>query len=312
MASCSSEREARELAVLKGVFRQVQLHPEVVEFILTRGIASVPDFYGLVKADCYEWNLEAVLVTVASQRSNALEVSRIKAAWRAAKVLVLESEKARMSGSTDDRDELSEEQLKGELYQAWDDFHHFHHFQFDLFTVPSDELLDKLHREVQGCQASVIPIKKVHSLESAVSAYKYVGAYNTPEMDKVYMYFMGLRILGNGYASIGQHQVPSKAHPGTSVCFAPWQVNAQYAEFCLRKVMTTSMEPAQMLPWFHTRDMLTRTKMVKLMRSGWPQGEALVKAMAEEEFAWSTPPIAISTGSSTQSKGEPSSKRLKH
>ena len=54
MASCSSELETRELAALKGIFRQVQLHQDVVEFILTMGAASVSDFYGLVKAECYE------------------------------------------------------------------------------------------------------------------------------------------------------------------------------------------------------------------------------------------------------------------
>ena len=325
MASCSNEREARELAVLKGVFRQVQLHQDVVDFVLTMGTASVSDFYGLVKAECYETELVEVVLDNTAQKGNALQVSRIRAAWRAAKVLILKTEKARLSGTIDDLDEPLEEQLQGELYQAWDDFHHF---QFDMFTAPSDALLGRLYREVQRCQASVIPIKKVQSLASAAvptstqerdlggQVRLSIGA-NAPEVDSVYVYFMGLRVLGHAYALIGQHDVPSKAQPGAFVRFAPWQVNAHYADFCLRKVMTTSMSPAQQLPWFHTKDELTRTKMVELMRSGWPQGEALVKAIAETEIAWSIPPEAgqaarNNNNNSSQSGGEPNSKRPKH
>ena len=124
-ASSSSERQARELAVLKGIFRQVQLHHEVIEFILEMGIATISDFYGLVKAETYEWNVEVILEHVISQKGNALQVSRIRAVWRAAKVLVLKSEKSKVSGTIDDLDEPLEEQLQGELYQSWEDFHHF-------------------------------------------------------------------------------------------------------------------------------------------------------------------------------------------
>ena len=56
--------------------------------------------------------------------------------------------------------------------------------------------------------------------------------------------------------------------------------------------------------------------MVELMRSGWPQGEALIKAIAEMEIAWSIPPdagqAAKSNGNNTQNNGEPNSKRQKH
>ena len=46
------------------------------------------------------------------------------------------------------------------------------------------------------------------------------------------------------------------------------------------------------LPWITQKEELTRTKMVEHMRAGWPQGEALLKAVAETEIAWTVPPAA--------------------
>ena len=54
------------------------------------------------------------------------------------------------------------------------------------------------------------------------------------------------------------------------------------------------------MSWMTQKDELTRTKIVEHMRAGWPQGEALQKAMAETEIAWTVPPAAA-----VQSSSEP-------
>ena len=280
MASCGSkEREARELAQLQGIFRQAQVHTDIQQYVLAEnslGAASVSDFFGLVKAHAYQDELVSMVVKgVDSQKDNPLQVSRIRAAWRAARLVVQKSEQTRLTGTSEDLEEPLEEQLQGELYQSWDDHHHF---QLDMFTAPSDRLLGRIYREIQRCQATVIPIKKVHSLAVAAippqqqerdlgSQIKLTIGADVAPVESVYVYFMGLRVLGNAYALSGQRDVPSKLHTGTTVRFSPWAVNAHYADFCLRKVMTTEMRPSQQLPWMHTKDEVTRTKMVELMRS---------------------------------------------
>jgi hypothetical protein len=134
----------------------------------------------------------------------------------------------------------------------------------------------------------------------------------------VYSYYLGLRVLANAYALTGQHVVNSKLLDGKSVRFSPWATNVQYAEYCLRKVMTTSMQPHQQLDWLQLKDEATRTKMVEHIRFGYPQGEALTKALQEMEVAWTIGPVRSGPeksdlgGQRRDSQGGPPAKRPKH
>jgi hypothetical protein len=58
-------------------------------------------------------------------------------------------------------------------------------------------------------------------------------------------------------------------------------------------VMTTAMQPHQQLSWLQLKDEATRTKMVEHIRLGYPQGEALTKALQEMEVTWTIGPVPV-------------------
>ena len=301
VASCTggADKEAREKALLVSVLKTAKLHDDISKYILeTLGVSSVSDFYGLVKESNYEDELVTLIVSkIETQKDNPLMYARIRAAWRAAKNLILKKEKGQVTGTSEDTEEPLDDTVSGELWQSWIDYYHF---QLDIFLKPSDNLLGRIYRECQRGQATVIPIKRVQNLAVAAlpttrqqrdlgnNVRLIVDAESDPVMN-VYLYYMGLRVLGNAYAITGQHDVPSRAGSG-NVRFAPWEVNCMYADSCLRKVMTTPVRQDLQLQWLQSKDELTRTRMVELMRTGWPQGEALTKAIADTEVAWTVLP----------------------
>ena len=199
-------------------------------------------------------------------------------------------------------DEALDENVQSELWAAWEQYYHF---PLDMCNKPCDALLGRLYREAQRGQATVIPIRKVQSLAVAALPASFqrrdlgsgihllLGEEPDPIMS-IYGYYIGLRLLGNAYAITGQHEVPSKVQPG-NVKYSPWHVNCLYAEFCLRKVMTTPMKADLQLDWLKEKDEITRTKMVEYMRAGWAQGESLTKALAELEISWTVAPTVAAT-----------------
>ena len=295
-----ASRQERDLQQLKNLLKAAQVHVDIEKCVLEALHAeSVTDFFGLVKVDNYEDELITLIHSqVDSQKNVQIQKSRLRAAWRAARTAVDQAEKRRGSGMVDDLDDPLDEVQHSELMRTWNDYHHFN---CCMYTHPSDILIGRLFRENQRVQATVLSIRKVQSLAQAAlpqarEEHNLGGTFRvsvTPEpapIESVYKYYMGLRILANGYAIAGQHRVPSRVHHGTEVVFSPWDANVNYADECLRKMYAVPMAPHLLLLWLTAKDELTRTKMVELMRNGWPQGEALVKAMAETEIAWTIPP----------------------
>ena len=89
---------------------------------------------------------------------------------------------------------------------------------------PSDSLLGRLYRENQRNSATVLAVRKVQSLYMTAMPEKKKGtalaAGITVTLGKelepirsIYRYYVGLRILGNGYAITGQHKVNSRIWP---------------------------------------------------------------------------------------------------
>ena len=139
-------------------------------------------------------------------------------------------------------------------------------------------------------------------------------------MKTVVEYHRALRVLGNAYCLVGSYDAPSQLQSSTKVKMAPLQAQLDYADMVLR----VSSALAAVL-WIRDRDEATRGRMVELMRQGWPQGEALTRAAAEQEIHWLSPTVPSSkrARSPEQSatprkeaktgqtyKGEPACKRL--
>ena len=109
----------------------------------------------------------------------------------------------------------------------------------------------------------------------------------TVPIKSVTHYYNALRILGNAYALAGSNEVPSHADPKTRVRNCPLQVQLDYSDFVLR-VAAQAEAPVS---WVAERDETTRGRMVELIRQVWSQGEALSKAMVEQEIYWHQPPV---------------------
>jgi hypothetical protein len=323
-----TDRAAREKAALEGVFKSCNVAEAVRKYIIdTLGAASVSDFYGMVSEEKFEQELiELILDNVASAKDNPLQTSRIRAAWRAARTIVCKNESRKQQGAApEELEEILDDTIQGELWLTWEEFYHF---QLDMYNTPSDLLIAKLYREAQRGTATVIQIKRVQCLAEASAPSNMqrrdlghnirllIGEDPDPIMS-VYRYYLGLRVLANAYALTGQHMANSKVLEGKSVRFSPWAVNVQYAEYCLRKVMTTSMQPHQQLDWLQLKDEATRTKMVEHIRFGYPQGEALTKALQEMEVAWTIGPAPARAektdlGGQQSSQDGPPEKKPKH
>ena len=107
-------------------------------------MTSVADFFGMSKAESFEEELVKVVIKqVVSNKDNLLQVSRIRTAWRAARVQITKAEQRKTTGSSEDLEEPLDETLQEELYQSRDDRHHF---KLDMFTTPSDLLIGRLYR----------------------------------------------------------------------------------------------------------------------------------------------------------------------
>ena len=104
----------------------------------------------------------------------------------------------------------------------------------------------------------------------------------------VAQYYFGLRVLANACAKAGNYEFPSKLEKDTKVTFAPLDTNLDYADFAFRMVLKQRGSAYDLLKWLEERDLHTRGRMCNLMRGGYPQGEALVAAMKEDELKWST------------------------
>jgi hypothetical protein len=119
-----------------------------------------------------------------------------------------------------------------------------------------------------------------------------VGNHDPPPLRRLSRYYFGLRILANAKALAGSHMVESHVDKATRVVFAPLDVNLDYSDFWLRKTSQFDLGEAQVLQWALQKDEETRSKEVELVRSGWPQGEALARALALSEVSWTIGPAS--------------------
>ena len=220
-----ASRQERDLQQLKNLFKAAQVHVDIEKYVLgTLHAEFVTDFFGLVKVDNYEDEIITLIHSqVDSQKNVQIQKSCLRAAWRAARTAVDQAEKRRSSGMVDDLDDPLDEVQHSELMRTWNDYHHFN---CCMYTHPSAILVGRLFRENQRVQATVLSIRKVQSLAQAAlpqardehnlgSTFRVSVTPEPAPIESVYKYYMGLRILTNGYAIAGLHRVPSRVHHNT-------------------------------------------------------------------------------------------------
>jgi hypothetical protein len=299
---------AAELQKLKLVLGAASIDPIVIDHMEnTLMIASVTDFVNYVEHSKYETELGPfVLETLPPVGDNPhalaksrIQLTRLRTAWEAAFIQHEKKKKRRLEGAVEDTEEPLDEMTRSDLLNA---FITLHAITPTMHLMPADSLLGRVYREYERGNMTVLPIKKAMSLylaslpreqqllEIGNGVQLQVGKVEAPPIKRLARYYFGLRILGNAKSIAGCHKVESKIEGGKQVVFSPMGVNLDYADHWLRKTSSFSLPESVILDWALTRDEETRAKEVELVRGGWPQGEALTKALQMTEIAWTVGP----------------------
>ena len=151
------------LDLLKQCFSDARVPQELADYaVATVGLQSVEDFVSLVTPAGYETELNTVLVEpCAATKGNALALSGVRAAWRAARAQVLKAELKKSQGlPSEDMDEPLEASTQDSLLQQWKKYS----LKLSVHLQPSDSLLGCLYREHMRGTPTLIPVAKVRSL----------------------------------------------------------------------------------------------------------------------------------------------------
>ena len=177
-----------------------------------------------------------------------------------------------------------------------DDFQKKYNFSPVEWLIPADKTIAYFHRMFTGRgNKEVTPIKSIKSLMGTLEPDKNVtrriGSLKIQFDEKeekneavngIYAYRNQLLRMAYAMAAAGSHEVDSKLVPGTKVIYAPLDINVGYAEEAYMKAMgkTNSQE------WLKNKDEKTRRTMVRYMKEGYSQGEALTAALKKLELSW--------------------------
>ncbi|CAE8586815.1 unnamed protein product, partial [Polarella glacialis] len=299
--------QVRKMDELQQVLKEAAVEEEICAYMIdVLRMTSVEDFVRFVSEAAYETELLShILIKVASFKSDPLQLSRLRTAWRVARATLNKTEQRRIAGQgAEDMDEPLDASTQDSLLKQWAATYSQN---LAAWLHPADSLLGRIYREFQRNTPTVISIKKVKSLLIAsrpsserevnlggnVKLHLSDGVVDGLSIANCVDYYWGLRILGYARSIVGQYKTSSMQTPGAQVVYAPLSVNMDYADICLKRSQVwQGLEP---LSWLRTMDEATRGRQVELMRMGWPQGEALQKALTEMELQWTVGPVASQT-----------------
>ena len=97
---------------------------------------------------------------------------------------------------------------------------------------------------------------------TSISATHYIGSLAEPEVPiyTIIDYYFALRVLTNVWAFVGNWEIA----PGKK--FMDKTTAQNYADDTLRWTSQSGLANHEMLPWYRTRDVATRSKMMEYMR----------------------------------------------
>ena len=115
--------------------------------VATVGLQSVEDFVNLATQAGYETELNTVLVEpCAATKNNALALSRVRAAWRAARAQVLKALLKKSQGlPSEDMDEPLEASTQDSLLQQWQKKYSLELCTFTAFRFLTRALVPRAH-----------------------------------------------------------------------------------------------------------------------------------------------------------------------
>jgi hypothetical protein len=280
---------------LASCLKQAGVHQDVITHIRsTIKLESLEDFFHYFTGAAYETECESLVNSVESTKDNRLVVARLRAAYVAAK----EAISAASLGTGLSRgsvDELEAPVPQHAYQQMEQDFAKVYGLTIDVNLQPADGLLGRVWREFRRKSATVIEVRKMRSVlqdkippardsvplpQGARIEFEFQAELSVTSLIQ---YYFCLRTLAYAWAMAGNYDVESVQKPGSQVRMMNLTSALDYADKCLRLTLEYGGQCRQ---WLESRDILTRGRMVTLMRRGWPAVEALTAAWAESHLDW--------------------------
>ncbi len=307
--------EARDLEALVSTLKNKNVPASLITYMTETdtskglGLANPDDFVNYVKHEpiaLFEGDLTTKILVksnIDGVKDSPLVLSRLKQAYLALKSefdtkLSRKKEGVPIGDWEDPLESSTQEGLFG-------NFNRCYTIVLTAHGTPADNLIARLYREVTRNLLSVHEVLKVRTLAMAQRPVKerrsklgdYMVLFQDSEdpaddetPNSVLWYLLLHRVLMNGYAIVGTHQVESKKFPGTKVPFAALSDVYEYTEVLHHRAVRLVGSGADALGWMQQRDQETRAKAVVYTRKGWPLGEALLEAYKDEKVEWTVMP----------------------
>ena len=228
-------------------------------------------------------------------------VARLRHAFRSAQqVLRPDSTPSAMpSSAASDLEAPLTDHEKEDLGSAWKKRYPFN---IQSRLMGCDALVNRTYREWRRLTATVPEISKVKNQATMLRPAQEKREQLTREffiihhnatvagidnaISSIYDFYLGLRILMNVWAYIGNYDTNSSAKPGTKVRMIEYEQASNYADDVLHWTARSNVPVSQHVEWARDNDQLTRTAMMEKMRLGWPAGEALAHALDFHRQDW--------------------------
>ena len=302
---------------LAQVFKLNRVNDLLVQEFEKEEVQSLAEFAAYFTNEKYEEEAKTFRDRVESLKTKGVEVARLRTAILMARAVLARPEPAAESQSQAaaavDMEGPLPSGAKEDMATAWTQRYGV---TLTMHLDPADPLVNRLYREFRQNAPSLIHVQKVKSIytdhnphpEKKVAlsgglVLTVEGKERDEAVRSVAQYYFALRILENASAKAGNYEWDSKVEKGTKVIFAPLDTNLDYADHAFRMTLKQPGTAAFLLRWIEDRDHATRGHMCTLMRGGYSQGEALLKAMREMEYKWVSHDLTDMQGGDGQKRG---------
>jgi hypothetical protein len=284
---------------LASVFKVAKVNPLLVQEFTNDEVTDINEFASYFTIGNYEAEAsDFIKDRQAALATKPVEAARLRTAILLARGVIArpEDKPPASEQAIVDMEGPLEPEEKESMAKAWTQRYGT---TLTMWLDPADPLVNRLWREFRRNTPTLIPVGRVKSVytdnnphpEKKVAlsgglVLTVEGKDEGEQVRNVAQYYFSLRVLANASAKAGNFETESKAEKDGKVIFAPLDVNLDYADHAFRMALRQGASGYALLKWLEERDLHTRGLMCNYMRGGYPQGEALTKAMKETEIKW--------------------------
>ncbi len=227
-----------------------------------------------------------------------IQISRVRRAWKATRRIGLSRDNRRKERSIKPTDLIEKETLRKVKLQFWERYK----AKYPVEVSPSDYLLSRCYREMEGRLLTVYNIQRVKTLSYRVTTTKKrkqdnhekreaeetSGTHGVKKyMEKLHTYLLALSIAGSNKLQ-GAPVEEAFGSNSTKYVSAPLDVLQSYYFRASRAIM--SVPEASRLAWLEKRDTEERATWASQFHNGnEPLGEVVKSVMEKGRVYWDKP-----------------------